>query len=72
MFTKCNFCLVKKYQHEAEISGRKLTTIPNPIPGFLHAVDIFIHSPEISVERLTHDQWVAWIAHLPDHCVCSI
>jgi hypothetical protein len=82
---KCNYCLVEAMKAHAKNSGEVVTVLPirraylrgnlNVMVGY----DVFIHPPEVTV---TNDQaidiqeeappyFAAWLAALPDHCVCS-
>jgi len=83
--SRCNYCTVQLLRAHAAKIGEVVTVLPVKRSyalgnlAVLIGYDVFIHPPEVTV---TNEQaidlqeeappyFAAWLAALPDHCVCG-
>lgn len=79
--TRCNHCLLKDIKRHAETIGEAVTV--RPVLAVLAKItlgyDVFIHPAAVDPDTLVAHQrgeepgeyFAAWLAALPDHCVCG-
>lgn len=83
--SRCNYCLVQNIRRVAANAGEQVTVLPvtrkyregnlSIITGYtvyLHPADVTID--ETQVHELIEEPppyFAAWLAALPDHCVCG-
>ena len=68
--TRCNYCTLQDMKLVAKQTGRVVTVRPSKRDQldllYPDSKDIFIHPPDKQPEGW----WAAWLAEIPDHCVC--
>ena len=80
----CNYCLIEAMRKHASKIGQRVTVKPVLRPAGENmdipwGLDVFLHPPHVKDEELEaryfRDEppkyFAAWIAALPDHCVCG-
>lgn len=71
--SRCNYCLLQDLRRHAADTGQVVTVKPGA-----HGSYIYLHPPEVSIDSLVVTDlqeepgpyFAAWLAALPDHCVC--
>ncbi len=81
--TRCNFCLLEGVRALGRTTGQHVTIVSAPVLGvFPDAWDVYLHPPtyapppprtvasEDAVDKEVPEYWIAWLASLPQSCVC--
>lgn len=68
--TPCNYCNLRRIQRRAERQGKRVMLKPSPYHVWTGGQDVYLIDTTGERRPTRKRQWVAWMAEIPDHCVC--
>lgn len=66
--TQCNLCLLNDLKRHAEKTGQIVTLKTDPAFSWGGGTTAYMHYENEEIDRDKH--WAAWMASIPDHCMC--
>lgn len=73
----CNYCKWMSLRSSQERMGRKVISVPSPIPSFSNGVDIYVVTKNFDAatvpqqtEEWRKSHWHCWYGKLPKECSC--
>lgn len=74
--TRCNYCNLREHRKHAAETNRRVVLKTSPLDEdhptiFADGKNVYLVPKGEKLIRETEEQcWAAWMAEIPDHCVC--
>lgn len=70
-FTICNYCSLRVIKESAKKQRKMVVLKPAKLGDWKQGTDVYVVGRwEKPSKRKVGGNWVAWMAEIPDHCVC--